>query len=180
MAGKKNDKRNFIEIYKVLGMVYERQSAHQEFYKHPDKNFTLGLAVSPSGNTWVKKAQSQLNRMVRNNFSPDELKILLAPLLKKKKLTLKGANIKMSAFVKNVDLEDSILLNLLKITEPPKKTLTTKISSENHRKLKNYAELNEQTMGEVIDNLMIMNSDWFKDIPDNPKKILKDSPSFMK
>ena len=56
----------------------------------------------------------------------------------------------------------------------------TKVSEDTKKSIKNFAELNDKTMGEVIDDLVNMNKHMFDGIPDNPKEKMKELKSSFK
>lgn len=169
--GSRTKETDFIkDVLDYLGCV-SKTVKHGHLYSHPERKFTIQIAGSTSDHRSIKNLQADVSRTVKDNFTFEEITDCLEPLMKKRKLkVLPDGRVKIGAFYKTLSLEDKFLFKLM---EPPRKRITTDITPENHQKLKDYAELNEKTFGEVIDSLISMKSDWFDNIPNKSKRIDK-------
>ena len=76
----------FQKILKLMGFVKDRMGKHGVVWKHYAKNLVTQLPTSPSGLSWVKNKKSELTKLITDNFTKEDIKLFLQPLIKKRKV----------------------------------------------------------------------------------------------
>jgi len=80
------EKKVFEKFLTLMGFVKDRLGKHGDVWKHYAKNLVTQLPTSPSGLSWVKNKKSELTKLITDNFSKEEIKLFLEPLIKKRKV----------------------------------------------------------------------------------------------
>ena len=80
------EKKIFEKILTLMVFVVDRLGKHGEVWKHYAKNLIHQLPTSPSGMSWVKNNKSKLTKLITDNFSKEDIELLLQPLIKKRKV----------------------------------------------------------------------------------------------
>jgi hypothetical protein len=106
------EKKIFEKILTLMGFVVDRLGKHGEVWKHYAKNLIHQLPTSPSGMSWVKNNKSKLTKLITDNFSKEDIELLLQPLIKKRKVQFTNDG-RVRLLRISGDLETNILRDLL-------------------------------------------------------------------
>ena len=101
------DKKVFSNIIDALGFEFDRNGKYGEVWKHNTKNLITQLPTSSSDNRWIKNKKSEISKLVSDSFSIEEVKKLLKPFIKKRKIEFtKDGRVRLLRISTTTDLKE--------------------------------------------------------------------------
>ena len=101
------EKKVFSKIFESFGFEYEIKGKHGDIWKHKLFNLTISLPTSASDNRWIKNKKSEISKLVSDSFSIEEVKKLLKPFIKKRKIEFtKDGRVRLLRISTTTDLKE--------------------------------------------------------------------------